>query len=50
MLLPIYLLVLAAFLLFLNLKAASTPGKFLSYVGMWSAVIGSAATALVVYT
>ena len=50
MLLPLYLLVLAAFLLVLNLKSGSRVGKWLSYVGMWAALGGSAVVALVVYT
>lgn len=50
MLLPIYLLVLAAFLLFLNLKSRSGPGKWFSYMGMWAAIIGSVVVALGVYT
>lgn len=50
MLLPVYLLALAAFLLFINVKAGSRPGKWLSYVGMWAAIIGSAVVAFQAYT
>lgn len=47
--LPIYLLVLAGILMFLNIKAARTPTKFLSLICMWAALIGSAVTAFAVY-
>lgn len=44
--LAIYLLALAAFLLFLNAKAGSRTTKFISYYGMWIALAGSAFVAL----
>lgn len=50
MFLPIYLLALAAFLLFLNLKSASAPGKWFSYIGMWGALGASATSAVLVYS
>lgn len=42
----LYLLIVATFLLFVNIKASSTPTKFASYVGMWAALIGSAIVAI----
>lgn len=48
-LLPVYLLFLAGFLLILNLKVRNGPGKWLSYMGMWAALAGSAAVAVVTY-
>jgi hypothetical protein len=48
-LLPAYLLVLAGFLLFVNIRAGRPVGKWLSWVGMWAAIAGSAVSALVAY-
>lgn len=49
MMLPVYLLVLAGFLMLVNIKAAETWIKFLSVVSMLAALIGSAVTAFAVY-
>lgn len=47
--LPVYLLALAGFLVFMNIKAASAPAKWVSYVGMWAALVGSVVTAIGAY-
>jgi len=46
MLLAVYLLLLAGFLLFLNLKSGSAFSKRASYCGMWLAIIGSVVVAV----